>query len=77
MAKLSAINKNNKRIKLANKFFKKRQNLKKIILIKSLTLEWFLIKEFLIRANISPSGSLKLIYSFLPTWFNHSWYFAF
>jgi len=30
MAKLSSINKNNKRIKLANKFYKKRQNLKKI-----------------------------------------------
>ena len=29
MAKLSAINKNNKRIKLSEKFFKKRQNLKK------------------------------------------------
>ena len=39
MAKLSAINKNNKRIKLANKFFKKRQNLKKIIMNKSLSLE--------------------------------------
>ena len=39
MAKLSAINKNNKRIKLANKFFKKRQSLKKIIMSKSLTLE--------------------------------------
>ena len=39
MAKLSAINKNNKRIKLANKFFKKRESLKKIIMNKSLTLE--------------------------------------
>ena len=39
MAKLSAINKNNKRIKLANKFFKKRQNLKKIIMNKSLPFE--------------------------------------
>ena len=39
MAKLSAINKNNKRIKLANKFFKRRQNLKKIIMNKNLTLE--------------------------------------
>ena len=39
MAKLSAINKNNKRIKLANKFFKKRQNLKKIIMNKNLPLE--------------------------------------
>ena len=39
MAKLSSINKNNKRIKLANKFFKKRQNLKKIIMNKSLPFE--------------------------------------
>ena len=36
MAKLSAINKNNKRIKLANRFFKKRQSLKKIIMNKNL-----------------------------------------
>ncbi len=39
MAKLSAINKNNRRIKLSNKFYKKRQNLKKIIMNKKLTLE--------------------------------------
>ena len=39
MAKLSAINKNNKRIKLANKFYKKRQNLKKIIMNKNLSLD--------------------------------------
>tara|TARA_B100001250_G_scaffold214251_1_gene183795 strand:+ start:1964 stop:2269 length:306 start_codon:yes stop_codon:yes gene_type:complete len=39
MAKLSSINKNNKRIKLSNKYFKKRQNLKKIIMDKKLTLE--------------------------------------
>ena len=39
MAKLSAINKNNKRIKLANKFYKKRQNLKKIIMNKNISLE--------------------------------------
>ena len=39
MAKLSAINKNNKRIKLSDKFFKKRQDLKKIIMDKKLTLE--------------------------------------
>ena len=39
MAKLSSINKNNKRIKLANKFFKKRQLLKKIIMDKKLSLE--------------------------------------
>ena len=39
MAKLSSINKNNKRIKLSNKFFKKRQALKKIIMNKNFTLE--------------------------------------
>ena len=39
MAKLSSINKNNKRIKLANKFYAKRQKLKKIIMNKNLTLE--------------------------------------
>ncbi len=39
MAKLSAINKNKKRIKLSDKMFKKRQNLKKIIMDKKLPLE--------------------------------------
>ena len=39
MAKLSSINKNNRRIKLSNKFFKKRQALKKIVMNKNLTLE--------------------------------------
>ena len=39
MAKLSSINKNNKSNKLSNKFFKKRQALKKIIMNKNLTLE--------------------------------------
>ena len=39
MAKLSSINKNNKRIELSNRLFKKRQELKKIIMNKKLTLE--------------------------------------
>ena len=39
MAKVSSINKNNKRIKLASKFHKKRLTLKKIIMDKKLTLE--------------------------------------
>ena len=39
MAKLSAVNKNKKRIKLSDKMFKKRQNLKKIIMDKKLPLE--------------------------------------
>ena len=39
MAKLSAINKNNKRIKLSNKFYKRRLKLKKIVMNKKLSLE--------------------------------------
>ena len=39
MAKMSAINKNNKRIKLSDKLYKKRTKLKKIIMDKKLSLE--------------------------------------
>ncbi|MDC0517619.1 30S ribosomal protein S14 [Candidatus Pelagibacter sp.] len=39
MAKLSSINKNNKRINLSNKLYKKRQTLKKVIMDKKLPLE--------------------------------------
>ena len=39
MAKLSAVNKNKKRIKLSDKMFKKRQNLKKIIMDEKLPFE--------------------------------------
>ena len=39
MAKLSSINKNNRRIKLSNKFYKKRNSLKKIIMDKKKPLE--------------------------------------
>ena len=39
MAKMSAINKNNKRIKLSDKLYKKRLSLKKIIMNKKLALE--------------------------------------
>ena len=39
MAKLSSINKNNRRIKLSDKFLKKRKKLKKIIMNKNLPLE--------------------------------------
>ncbi len=38
MAKMSSINKNNRRIKLSEKFFNKRKSLKKIIMNKSLSL---------------------------------------
>ena len=39
MAKSSSINKNNKRIKLSNKFYKKRDKLKRIVMNKNLPLE--------------------------------------
>ena len=39
MAKLSAVNKNSRRIKLVNNYFKKRKELKKIIMNKKLSLE--------------------------------------
>ena len=39
MAKMSSINKNNRRIKLSNKFYKKREKLKKIIMDKKVPLE--------------------------------------
>ena len=39
MAKTSAINKNNKRIKLSDKYYKKRMQLKKIIMDKKISLE--------------------------------------
>ena len=39
MAKVSAVNKNNKRIKLSEKFYKKRMSLKKIIMDKKISLE--------------------------------------
>ena len=39
MAKMSSINKNNKRIKLSDKFYKKREELKKIVMNKKLSLE--------------------------------------
>ena len=39
MAKLSAINKNNRRRKLSNKYYDKRKKLKKIIMNKKISLE--------------------------------------
>ena len=58
MAKLSAINKNNKRIKLSNKFYNKRQKLKKIIMDKKLTLE----ERFKAQQKLSkmPRNSAKI-----------------
>ena len=58
MAKLSAINKNNKRIKLSKKFYKKRKELKKIIMNKSLPLE----ERFKAQQKLSkmPRNSAKI-----------------
>ena len=39
MAKMSAVNKNKKRIKLADKYYKKRKALKKVIMDKKISLE--------------------------------------
>ena len=58
MAKLSSINKNNKRIKLSDKFFKKREKLKKIVMNKKLTLE----ERFKAQQKLSklPRNSAKI-----------------
>ena len=58
MAKLSSINKNNRRIKLANKFYSKRKKLKKIIMDKKLTLE----ERFKAQQKLSklPRNSAKI-----------------
>ena len=58
MAKLSSINKNNRRMKLANKYYKKRKNLKKIIMDKKLSLE----ERFKAQQKLSklPRNSAKI-----------------
>ncbi len=58
MAKKSSINKNNKRLKLSNKFFKKRKDLKKIVMNKNLTLE----ERFKAQQKLSklPRNSAKI-----------------
>ena len=58
MAKLSSINKNNRRIKLSNKFYLKRLKLKKIIMNKQLSLE----ERFKAQQKLSklPRNSAKI-----------------
>ncbi len=58
MAKLSAINKNNKRIKMSNKFYKKRLDLKQIIMNKQLSFE----QRFKAQQKLSrlPRNSAKI-----------------
>ena len=57
MAKLSSINKNNRRIKLSDKFYKKRNELKKIIMSKKLPLD----ERFVAQQKLSklPRNSAK------------------
>tara|TARA_B100000787_G_scaffold150930_1_gene123734 strand:- start:1182 stop:1487 length:306 start_codon:yes stop_codon:yes gene_type:complete len=57
MAKVSAVNKNNKRIKLSDQFYKKRLNLKKIIMDKKLPLD----ERFVAQQKLSklPRNSAK------------------
>ncbi len=58
MAKLSSINKNNRRIKLSDKFYKKRNELKKIIMNKKLPLD----ERFKAQLKLSklPKNSAKI-----------------
>ena len=58
MAKLSAINKNNRRIKLSDKYLTKRKSLKKIIMNKKLSLE----ERFKAQQKLSklPRNSAKI-----------------
>ena len=58
MAKLSSINKNNRRIKLANKYYKKRKKLKNIVMDKKLSLE----ERFKAQQKLSklPRNSVKI-----------------
>ena len=58
MAKLSAVNKNKKRVKLSDKFFKKRKALKKIVMDKKIPLE----ERFKAQQKLSklPRNSAKI-----------------
>ena len=58
MAKMSAINKNNKRIKLSEKYYKKRESLKKIIMNKNISFE----ERFKAQQKLSklPRNSAKI-----------------
>ena len=58
MAKMSSINKNNKRIKLSDKFYMRREKLKKIVMDKKLPLE----ERFKAQQKLSklPRNSAKI-----------------
>ena len=58
MAKLSSLNKNNKRLKMSNKYYKKRKKLKNIVMDKKLSLE----ERFKAQQKLSklPRNSAKI-----------------
>ena len=58
MAKLSSINKNNRRIKLSDKYYKKRKSLKEIVMNKKISLE----ERFRAQQKLSklPRNSAKI-----------------
>ena len=58
MAKMSSINKNNRRIKLSNKYYKKREKIKKIVMNKKLPWE----ERFTAQQHLSklPRNSAKV-----------------
>ena len=58
MAKMSSINKNNRRIKLSDKLYKKRTELKKIVMNKKISLE----ERFKAQQKLSklPRNSAKI-----------------
>ena len=58
MAKLSSINKNNKRIKLSNRLYSKREKLKKIIMNKKLELSERFAAQ--LKLNKLPKNSSKI-----------------
>ena len=71
MAKLSAINKNNRRIRLSNKFFKKRKALKKIIMDRKLPLE----ERFKAQQKLSklPRNSSKIRVKQMSNYWKTTW----
>ena len=58
MSKITSINKNNKRIKLSEKYYKKRESLKKIIMNKNISFE----ERFKAQQKLSklPRNSAKI-----------------
>ena len=71
MAKLSSINKNNRRIKLSDKFYKKREKLKKIVMDKKLSFE----ERFKAQQKLSKLPHLILVHFQYHTIGHQLWFF--